>query len=136
MVVERDYLGRRMGSDADGVSDDVVGRHCSGRSVVPFILRALLSFARRGGMRYRCLIDGCGVSPPWTGESPLGSNAQRPRKRNAGEFWRTRDQSMMRPNTSLEPTADAVLLRTQMDLSVTFAVSLARLTRLWLSLIR
>ena len=136
MVVERDYLGRRMGSDADGVSDDVVGRHCSGRSVVPFILRALLSFARRGGMRYRCLIDGCGVSPPWTGESPLGSNAQRPRKRNAGEFWRTRDQSMMRPNTSLEPTAYAVPICMSRDSSITLGVSSPRLSRLWLSLIR
>ena len=40
------------------------------------------------------------------------------------------------PNTSLEPTADAVLLRIQMDSSSICSASLPRLSRLWLSLIR
>jgi hypothetical protein len=37
------------------------------------------------------------------------------------------------PNTSLEPTADAVLISMSMDSSITGFVSLPRFTRLWLS---
>ena len=41
-----------------------------------------------------------------------------------------------RPNTSVEPTARAVSVSIVMDSSFTFTVSSARLTRLWLTLIR
>ena len=37
------------------------------------------------------------------------------------------------PNTSLEPTADAALIRMRMDSSIALRVSLPRFTRLWLS---
>src|SRR5690349_18914187 len=40
------------------------------------------------------------------------------------------------PDPSLEPTADAVQLRTPMDSSLALRVSLPRLTRLWLICIR
>jgi hypothetical protein len=40
------------------------------------------------------------------------------------------------PNTSLEPTADAVAVRSMADSSIELGVSLLRFTRLWLSLIR
>jgi hypothetical protein len=40
------------------------------------------------------------------------------------------------PNTSLEPTADAVPIRMSIDSSITSSESLHRLSRLWLSLIR
>jgi hypothetical protein len=40
------------------------------------------------------------------------------------------------PNTSLEPTADAVLISMSVDSSNTVRVSLPRLSRLWLSLSR
>ena len=40
------------------------------------------------------------------------------------------------PNTSLEPTADAVLISMSTDSSTEFGVSLPRFTRLWLSSIR
>jgi len=40
------------------------------------------------------------------------------------------------PNTSLEPTAYAVLIHMSLDSSITVGVSLPRLPRLWLSLIR
>ena len=40
------------------------------------------------------------------------------------------------PNTSLEPTAYAVSIHMSIDSSITVGVSSARLTRLWLSLIR
>jgi hypothetical protein len=40
------------------------------------------------------------------------------------------------PNTSLEPTAVSRCVERPMDSSIEFGVSLPRLTRLWLSLIR
>jgi hypothetical protein len=39
-------------------------------------------------------------------------------------------------NTSLEPTAYADLVRVMIDSSIEFVVSLPRLSRLWLSLVR
>jgi hypothetical protein len=48
----------------------------------------------------------------------------------------TRASTDTAPNTSLEPTADAVAVRGMTDSSITVGESLPRLTRLLLSFIR
>jgi len=50
--------------------------------------------------------------------------------------WWVRFHFMMRSNTSLEPTADAVPIHMRLDSSIASCASLPRFTRLWLSLIR
>jgi hypothetical protein len=51
-------------------------------------------------------------------------------------LWKISRAGKEMPNTSLEPTADAVAVRSMADSSIELGVSLLRFTRLWLSLIR
>ena len=61
------------------------------------------------------------------------SGARAAGQRSAREIVAVRKQP---PNTSVEPTARAASVRTELDSSFAFTVSSARLPRLWLTLIR